>query len=125
MPFRRTASRLATDAAPRSRASTPRLPAAAHDRPFFLARTGCAARSIPSNVLRRGIVADRVDASMTAAARYCFVAAVAQRSAFAARPLRDTVNAMNAPVDLAHPPAQMLAERIPLEGSGAVDVERQ
>ena len=62
---------------------------------------------------------------MTAAARYCFVAAVAQRSAFAARPLRDTVNAMNAPADLAHPPAQMLAERIPLEGSGAVDVERQ
>ena len=32
---------------------------------------------------------------------------------------------MNAPVDLAHPPTQMLAERIPLEGSGPVDVERQ
>ena len=32
---------------------------------------------------------------------------------------------MNAPADLTHPPARMLAERIPLEGSGAVDVERQ
>ncbi len=55
----------------------------------------------------------------------CFVTAAARHSAFAARPLRDTVNAMNAPADLAHPPAQLLAERIPLEGSGAVDVERQ
>jgi glycolate oxidase len=32
---------------------------------------------------------------------------------------------MNAAVDLAHPPTQMLADRIPLEGSGPIDVERQ
>ena len=32
---------------------------------------------------------------------------------------------MNAPTDLAHPPTQMLSERIPLEGSGPVDVARQ
>ncbi len=32
---------------------------------------------------------------------------------------------MNAPADLSHPPAQMLADQIPLDGAGAVDVERQ
>ena len=32
---------------------------------------------------------------------------------------------MNAPTDLAHPPTQMLSERIPLDGAGPVDVERQ
>jgi glycolate oxidase len=32
---------------------------------------------------------------------------------------------MNAPTDLSHPPTQMLADQIPLDGVGAVDVERQ
>jgi glycolate oxidase len=32
---------------------------------------------------------------------------------------------MNAPADLAHPPAQLLSDRIALEGTGPVDLERQ
>jgi glycolate oxidase len=32
---------------------------------------------------------------------------------------------VNAPTDLAHPPEQLLSDRIPLEGSGPVDLERQ